>query len=364
MEIVGQVLLNTLVAEGLEYAGSKAKQYMKGGSKNKKKRSRSAPPGAPGSQVAIGGTTSGRGAFRKKRKKRRKKKSTKALLRQLKRNIPKKSYKTHRDFRCLRMQAATPNLHKVYELHLINPGLVENVISGLTASDTSGTVDYTAENTSVKISTFYKLMCKNNATGNVKIRYALYKCTDDDGESILTNILEGLGDRGYTGLPSVTASSAATATASYQPQQLIFGATTPFHVPIFGIYETKRKWKQLGKVQSATIGPGDSFDIVKAIKFVYKPEVNDNEPFTYQKNYTYHLIVDLMGEISHDQTNDQLIGRSGYQLDCEEQRNITACYSNPKGLNEIEYSDTLTDTNFTTPVHADNFASAIEIVDI
>jgi hypothetical protein len=312
--------------------------------------------------VSVDGRSTKTATFTKKRKRKRgkkKKQSTREIVKRLKRNLPKMSKKHKLDYQCLVMPTAKNN-RTVFELPMVNGSTVEQLIDGLTAVDSTSTVDYTASNTSVKINWFYKLMCKNNGTSNAKIRFAFFKCVEDDNESILDNVIEGLGDRGYTGLPSVSAPQAATATESYYPRRCAFGATTPYHTPLFGIYETKRKWKQLGKVQEATIGPGATFDVIKSGAYTYKPEVLDNEVFTFHKNFDYSVIIEISGDLAHDDTNTRLIGRAGAQIDCEEYRKITAMYANPKGLDEVEYTDTLTDTNFTTPNFADTVASAIQ----
>jgi hypothetical protein len=312
--------------------------------------------------VSVDGRSTATSSFTKKKKKRtkrKKKQSTRAMLKKLKSSLPKSSHKHKLDYQCIVMPTST-NARTVFELPMVNTNTVEQLIDGLTAVDSTGNVNYTTSNTAVKINWFYKLMCKNNGTSNAKVRFAFYRCDDDDAESILDNVMEGLADRGYTGLPSVTSETAATATASLYPRRAIFGSTTPYHTPLFGIPEVKRKWKQLGKVQTATIGPGATFDIIKSGKFTYKPEIKDNEPFTYIKGYDYAVIIEVSGDISHDNTNSRLIGRCGVQIDSEEYRKISATYSNPKGLNEIEYSDTLTDTNFTDPQFADTVASVVQ----
>lgn len=318
---------------------------------------------ATSTRINMDGSSTKTSTFKKKRKKkRRKKKSTKAVIKQLKKTIPPKSHKTFRDFQTLVLLNTAPNTNRVYQLNPVLISTIDSQIGQLTAVDSSSNYDYRTENTKVQFSWFYKLMCKNNATGNIEIEYCFYKCKDDGNEGVITNMLKSLDDRGYTGLPVFNGPQASTATQSAQPAFTEFGATTPYHVPRFSGRELLRKWKPMGKVQKAVVGPGDSFNIVNSGKFTYAPEDLDNSSVVYQKGHSVQLMLSVRGGLSHDNTNKLLIGRDFYQLDCEEQIQNHITYNNPKGLNEVVYSDTLTDVNFSIPVHADNFVSAIEQV--
>ena len=79
---------------------------------------------------------------------------------------------------------------------------------------------------------------------------------------------------------------------------------------------------------------------------------------------TVGVMISTMGDLGHDNVNVGLVGRVPYHLDCEEQRQCNIMYSNPKALREVDYTDTLTDVNFTDPVFADNQQSAIDNADI
>ena len=281
--------------------------------------------------------------------------------------IPPKSYKTFRDFKTMTLKAGTyndtivTNAHGLYDIEVFKPNDFEGYLQSLTKVDADTAADYTTSNSSVKFNLFYKLTCKNNMTSNAIVKYSFLLCKDDDSEDPIDDVLEELADRGYTGLPTTGGPTDATAIASYCPKRCRFGATTPYHVPVFSGINLTRKWKVLG-VKNVTLGPGDSFDMIYSKNnFLYKPELLDNEAFSNLKGISVRLLVSIHGDLAHDATNHLLVGRGDAQLDAEECRVATAVYGNPKGLKEVEYSDTLTDTNFTSAVHADNFASAIEV---
>jgi hypothetical protein len=317
----------------------------------------------PSTRIYTDGTTYGSKRMLRKRSSRKgKKKSTKQLLKQLKKNIPKMSRKTFRDFTTQILPASSNNRKVVYEIQMFRPSTFEGYIQNLTAVDSGAAVDYSTSNTSVKMDLFFKYMLKNNATANVSISYAIYQCTDDDSEGPLTKIVEELGDRGYSSLPSPTGVTAATATSSEIPSRLEFGSTSPYHVPVFGNGALVREWKNVTGMRTAKVGPGDTFDIVWSKRnFTYKPEALDQEAFTYLKGKSWVLVICCEGELSHDQTNKNLVGRATFRFDCERQQQATVKYSNPKGLNEVVYTDTIDDTNFTAATFADNQQSAIEL---
>ena len=321
-------------------------------------------PGA--SIVRMDGVTGGKYLVGRSRRRRRRKKSLKQKVAEVRKMIPPKSYKTFRDFRTMSVKAGSNSLtpstnnHAIYDISCFGPSDYEGYISNLTKVDDNTTADYSLSNTAVKMNLFYKLTCKNNMTSNAILKYSFLLCKDDDQENPLDDLLEELADRGYTGLPTTAGPTAATVTKSFVPYRTAFGATSPYHVPVFSGVNLRTKWKVLG-VKSVRIGPGDTIDMVyKRNNFMYKPERLDNENFSNLKGYSVRLMISIHGDIAHDSTNHLLIGRGDAQLDCEECKIAKLQYSNPKALKEVEYTDTLTDENFTTAVHADNRQSAIE----
>jgi hypothetical protein len=355
------VALPPLIAGAWKNLGPKITWTSSGSTKSKKKiRKRS----NAGSVIRKDGTGIGTGRFKKKRKVKRRKKSAKKLISELKRNLPTKSTKTYRDFETYCLAADVPNEHRMFAFNPVDVSQIETQVAALKQDDGTTAMDYRASKSSIKVKWYYKLMCKNNATGNAKISYCFYKCMDDDTEGVLTNVREGLIDRGYTGVPTVVAYSAALTTRSAFPERMIFNDTTPYHAPVMSCKEVNRKWKKLGKIQTATVGPGDTFEIIKSGRLTYSPEVLDNEVFTYQKGTSIQLVIKIHGDLGHDISNDKLVARDRFQIDCEEQRQKTYIYANPLGLKEIAYSDTLANTaELTSLVHADNMASAIETAD-
>lgn len=307
--------------------------------------------------VKIDGTTGGQYRMATRKRRRRRKKSLKQQVQAVRKLIPKKSVKVFRDFNTIVLPGSF-NSKTVYDITCFTNLKFDEYAANVTGVDTASNVDYRASNTSLQYQLYYKLMIKNNMTANCRFQYAFFVCKDDDTESPVDSIKEELEDRGYVVNP-VVAEAPATATTSIIPRHIIHDEGN-YHLPTFCGGALGRNWRQIGKVKSTTIGPGDTTDLVLSRKITYKPEIRDQENFTYISNYDTRLVIEMMGDLGHDNTNNLKIGRCSYQFDCEQQRQCRMIYGNPKGLNEVVYTDDLTATGFTLPVHADNHQSKIE----
>ena len=234
-------------------------------------------------------------------------------------------------------------------------------VSQLTNVDDNKTADYTNENTHVKMSRYCAYYMKNSYTANATIRYAFYVCKDDDNEEPIQSVREELIDRGYTGVPTRQPAIPASALASEVPPRVEFGLNH-FHDPKFSGAALKKNWRQVGKVKTVTLGPGDSTKMVWSDKFTYAQEYIDQEnSFAHLKGYSVVLMLNVQGDLAHDNSPPKaVVGYASCGFDCEKQVQCTITYSNPKGLHEVDSSDNLTNENFTVPVHVDNQASAVE----
>lgn len=357
-----------VVRWGLRRAGRGAMDYWNSESKE------SAPPRRKKSQSKRStfkfkedGVTGGRALTGRKRRRKRRKKSLRQQISAVKKLIPPMSRKTWRDFDFLIMKGdpnvntAEVNHHTIYDISCFGPNDFEQFCGQLTKVDTNTNYDYATENSRVKFDIYYKLTCKNNMTSNAVVKYSFMVCKDDDAEEPIDDIREELLDRGYTGIPLVQAFAAKSAIRNKVPARLELDETTPWHVPVFSGVNLTRKWTVVG-VKSVTMGPGDTIDMIYSKKnIVYRPEILDNENFDNLKGYSFRLVISLHGDLVHDSVNHRLIGRGDAQLDCEETRIATCKYANPKGLNEVVYTDGIDNTGIVVAEHADNMASAIEV---
>jgi hypothetical protein len=316
------------------------------------------------SSLSVNGTSAGKAIVRKKRKGRRKQpKTLKKRIAALEKNRPPKSYYMAKDFLPYKLTCAATNTSRWYEIPLVDHNMIEAKIDAL--PKVSGSENYLTANTSVQIKNIYQVFrMKNTTTGNIHVEYQPYICIDDDGESVLDNIREGMINRGYTFANSVQAATAASATTAQIPRRLDCASTSTaneVHYSPWGVYEVSRKWKKLANVTKLIVGPGDTLEIKIPHKgFQYKPEVLDDEAFTYLKR-DMSLVIKTLGELSHQKTtNISLVGYGEHYFDCVLYRGFTVVYDSGEGLKTVEYTDSFDNTNLTDAVHVDNMASAIE----
>lgn len=343
------------------YVGAAARRFFKG--KRAKRRKRNPKPKGSG-VVMRDGTTSGSFTIPKKKKSKRKsgkrKKSVKTQLKEVRRLIPKKSYLTTRLFEPICMATNSVNTRKIFNVRVWNKTDYAGWVSSLAAQDTANRSDYTSTNSNIQMSQYFKLCLKNAKTSNVKFSYAFYVCKDDDNENPVQEIREELVDRGYLNAGTIVGEAAATATQSLLPGHLNFTSPDDLHAPCFVGGALARNWKKIGKVKSATISPGSSAEIKYSRKITYVKEAFDQDAsFNHLRKYDVYLVIDCMGEIAHDNTNKLKVGYASWQLDCVRQQQVLVTYANARGLREVNYSDNIENTGFTTPVVADNFASEI-----
>lgn len=302
---------------------------------------------------------------RKRKKARTKLQKLSKTVKAMKRATPKWSKKTFYQHRFLTMRSPgyQPNRRGIFCIECLTTEDLEDAIKNLTKVDTSAVADYSTENTAVKLDRFYHLKIAAGSDANVTIKYAFFKCEDDDNETVLQSIREDLIDRGYT-TPGITAKEVpdlSNVTASQRhnwiPQNMYGGVTSPMFFGIYGLYNVSRKWKQIGKVKTVTAGPGDTIDLYHSDKVTYKPEIVDQEAQTYHKKWDVQCVIEVIGALGHDSTSNGLMGFSSWQLDSSEMKKHVASYFNPKGLREVSYTDEVDDTNITTIISADNQVS-------
>lgn len=366
---VGPILYHTAAGAAVKGASDLYNSYMRSDVRNianktkTRTRKRKYKPNkkAYTSAVKSDGVSYKRGSFKVSKRRKRRKKSLKKQIAQVRRLIPKQSTKTFRDFKTMTLGTSLNNENIVWDIECFSKDILDNYAANLELVDSNGVADYTAANTSMKMSNYYSIMLKNNSTTNVNISYAFFVCKDDDNEGPVDSIVEELVDRGYSFTNAVAGPTAATATSSERPRRLELVAGE-FHYPLFGGGALRRNWAIHGKVKKATIGPGDSFKPTWSRKnYTYKPEITDQEGgFTHIKGMSVRLVMSMSGDMAHDSSNKGLVGYGAFRVDAEQQRQTTVKYPNPKALRQVVYTDTLSNVNFTTPVHADDKVSGLE----
>lgn len=224
------------------------------------------------------------------------------------------------------------NNRKVFWIPASNITDIESVLTSVEYP--SSNVNLTSKNTSIAFNTHHKLYMACAGLHSVQIRIVRVRAADNTSKSPIDSIIEESGDRGIT--VAKGASVAASATQSYYPESAISGESIMQLRLLSDAYDqTSENWSKIGAVEMYKLNPGDATSFTLTRKFVYKPEVYDQEATPFIKSYSSGFLVEVVGELGHDQTS---IGKCGYAagyVDCMLFNKYTATVQNGLGLKKV-----------------------------
>lgn len=316
------------------------------------------------SHVKVDGVSSK--TVTKKKKKGKSKAVGKSLTKRisaLEKNRPKVSTNTWEAITFFKTPKAPISTGRMFILDGINVGHIENAIDSLGGLSTT---NYTSENTSIDVSSRYvRFRMKNAITGNVKLQCFWAQCVDPTSSSYLEDWAQAIAKRYSVAALSVSAAAGETATTSRFPERVVLTNNQIIYPISEGVkgksFSTGANWKQLSQVYTYTLGPGDTdIETLTMPRLTYRPENRDKALNPTNMPGDTVLVCKLVGDIAHDNVNKDKVGYGSHALDVEVLRRLTVRYSDGKGLRQIENGSDINAVGFTTPVHADNMASAVE----
>jgi hypothetical protein len=302
------------IAEGLGRSSRASSNSGASGAIKKKRAVSKMSKGVSGTAIPQGDFV-GKRILRNKTSKRRKRpKSLKSEVRALKKRVGKQLKSTHcyREQIPLILRNDEINQAKIYSIQNFDYARIEKGIDAIQGF--SGTEDFRAANTSVKITNgmiVYRL--KNMANTNVKVKYQPVRCMEDDNDDHLQNLVEYYGDHGVT--ISKSGAAAASATTAYKPPSIVLSHGGNSLINCFGLHQYK--WKPMAPVQTVRMGPGDDIVIrVKIPDFTYKPERHDQESFTHMNKLDIELLVHCDGDfvLGPEGVNEDVVGQCGHRI--------------------------------------------------
>lgn len=247
----------------------------------------------------------------------KKKKSVKKRVTILEKNLPPKSHYIYKGHQFLRMRQITDGFAATGESKTLFwiPGVQPNGVNGsLTSIEfPSGNVNLENRNTKVMVKCYTSLKLKNNSLYNCNLKVGKYKAVAFTNSSPVSWIRSSAIDDGYTFTNNVENAIGATATAARLPERLKLTRTENFY-EIMGYAEKHKDWKQLGKLESITLRPGDSTVLVMTHKYHFDPLAFDDDSRTYKKSLDYGLVVQCVGELCRGSPEVNILGYSDYEL--------------------------------------------------
>lgn len=313
------------------------------------------------SRVLPDGTTQGTFRAPSKRSRKPKKKTLAARIERLEKDKGQDSQRYRLQNQVYKIPKNTLNTARIWTIRTHSVGDIETLIQNVGFAS----MNLDTQNTAVKIDLqSCTIEMKNAITGNVKLSYGFFKANDSTSVTPITAYKEAYQER--TGAAPVNAESAATgatATATAFPNRLLLDMEGGEHNHGLSLLGKHALYSQVGKLSTVTLGPGDvTTCYLKKKPYIYKPEINDQNPGTYASGDIVFVCLMIPG-LAHDQTNTDKVGYGLCAMDIEKRKRFMVSVMDGTGLREVSESTSIDSVGYSTPVAVDNHVSAVEIFD-
>lgn len=203
-------------------------------------------------------------------------------------------------------------------------------------SDDNASMDYgeAARNPKIAIKRTMTYKLKNSGLSAVSIKYVNYVCKGRTSKDAATELLEYAGDRGIGGW-AYDAGKSKDANGSLVPA-FIYGSTPDSTIEFLSMIDKVNHYKQVGTISKATLRPGDEVSLYAKNFCIYKAEEQDRDGHTFHPDYEFGLLIQIQGEIMHDDTLVTQIGYSDFHVDCVGRDNLMCSVDNQLGHNLID----------------------------
>lgn len=193
-----------------------------------------------------------------------------------------------------------------------------------------------------------KVILRNNEQCEVTIKIRWLKCVDSTDDSPITLIRSRMLDRGLPDFPESAGAVATIGSSSFVPPSCSNNGSA-IVVPVIETQGISQYYKQIGKIVTATISPGDTFrSMVKIPAFVYKREDYVDATENYLKNMNYFCLIETMGALGHKTNSRNFIKISSYNLDCFYEYLLKASIMDDQGANNMSFTSAWDATGGTT----------------
>lgn len=212
------------------------------------------------------------------------------------------------------------------------------------------------KNSKIPITAYSKFEIVNGSLATVDLKCVFVRARENAPKTPVEELIEYAKDRGFTFADGLILSAPfADGVNSLKPSHLRLTGTESLYEILSYLEHNAGSWKQIGKIQSTSLAPGDKLTMSKSWKYNYLPEVRDraykstdstiNET-QYIKGWTHYLIVAARGQISHGNTvaTNDVVGYCDHQLDCLGKHYFTAKVQNGLGQEKFGFDHTLVNT--------------------
>lgn len=258
------------------------------------------------------------------------------------------------------------NEKRVFLIPMLDRQRMENSMDNIKYANLAGTgVNFAAPGATPLVllqNLYMELLLKNAMTSNMQVKYKFVSPTDDSEESYLDHLNEDYQSRGIGNVAKAPALTPNTLRANI-PERLVYNIDQ-LYFPIGSTNATRKKYRDLTKMKSVTLGPGDSIKMVYTRKrHRYRPEDHDQDPDSYKKNEVY-LLISLVGDLAHGNADGtdftDVVGFGATSGDSMRRIVWDVVYDDGLGKQDHEENNDGDYSNFTSPQHVDNHQSAVE----
>lgn len=297
------------------------------------------------------GSSAGKKLIKRRRKVQKRKVSLKKKVDRLIKNMPKDSYKHIKMYEPVTINVSG-NTNKWHWCPVFDNQVMSNELASVNvgiplAQDLSG-------EDSNKIwlkNRFMKFHFRNSRTSPLTVQVIWVKCKVDQATQPLAKLSDGWQDRGLTVTNTVQLSTPASASTAFQPSYLELPAGELFYTVSEAGSQFSKNWSVIGQ-KTCRLDGGDEFIDTCSLpdKLIHVSDFDEVE--AYKKDYDCGAIIRVMGVLSHDETNNDIVGFGIAGMDgfCYGKQTIKV--SGIGGADKIEYTDQFNLASIPVPVFA------------
>lgn len=175
----------------------------------------------------------------------------------------------------------------------------------------------TTANGSFYIKRFTTIKLKNSGLSAVNLRYVNFECKDNTGQNVIEQMNGFLNDRGLSEFnyqTPVAADNIGPPVHSNIPA-FQWSPIGKSRLNVLSTVSDVQSYKQVGTISKVTLRPGDEVTLYASKFHKYSAEKRDRDPNTYMKDLWFGHLIEVEGEIMHDDTDVMKVGHADFHID-------------------------------------------------
>lgn len=211
-----------------------------------------------------------------------------------------------------------------------NAGKVESVLSNVKTDENTGfNFADGSRNPKVRMTRKSSWKLKNSGLSAVTIKYVNYVCTKRTSKAPLTELNEYAGDHGFGGWTHSNGRAKDATGSLVFP--FLYGTTETSNTEFLSHIDDTNSYKQVGTVSKVTLRPGDEVTLYAKGNMIYRAEDQDRDGHSFMPQLNFGVLVQVTGEVMHDDTLVTQVGYSNFHIDGINRDNLSVSIDNGLG---------------------------------